>query len=77
MSKNYRINEFARRIGRATSTVHRWKRKGKLSAMRLPSGHRYFDGADVRTMLGDAPEKRLSVVYCRVSRAGQRESFRR
>jgi putative resolvase len=26
MSKIYRINEFARRIGRATGTVRRWER---------------------------------------------------
>ncbi|WP_234942731.1 MerR family DNA-binding transcriptional regulator [Cupriavidus necator] len=42
MSKVYRINEFAKRIGRAPSTVRRWEREGILAAKRLPSGHRYF-----------------------------------
>ena len=41
MSRNYRINEFAKRVGRATSTVRRWEREGKLTAKRLPSGQRY------------------------------------
>jgi putative resolvase len=76
MSKIYRINEFAKRIGRAPSTVRRWEREGLLTAKRLPSGHRYFDESDVRAMLGGAPEKRLTVVYCRVSSAGQRDDLR-
>ncbi|RCJ03223.1 MerR family transcriptional regulator, partial [Cupriavidus necator] len=52
MSKVYRINEFAKRIGRAPSTVRRWEREGILAAKRLPSGHRYFDESDVRATLG-------------------------
>ncbi|MDN0076471.1 MerR family transcriptional regulator, partial [Crenobacter sp. SG2303] len=75
MSNQYRINEFAKRIGRATSTVRRWEREGKLTAKRMPSGHRYFDESDVRTILGGAPERRLTVVYCRVSRAGQKDDL--
>ena len=67
MSKQYRINEFAQRIGRATSTIRRWEREGKLTAKRRPSGQRYFDESDVRAMLGGAPDKRLTVVCCRVS----------
>lgn len=75
MSKQYRINEFAARIGRSTSTVRRWESEGKLIAKRLPSGHRYFDESDVRAMLGGAPERRLTVVYCRVSSAGQKDDL--
>jgi predicted site-specific integrase-resolvase len=75
MNKVYRINEFADRIGRASSTVRRWEREGKLTAKRLPSGHRYFDESDVRAVLGGAPDKRLTVVYCRVSSAGQRDDL--
>ena len=75
MSKIYRINEFAKRIGRAPSTVRRWEREGILTAKRLPSGQRYFDESDVRATLGGAPERRLTVVYCRVSSAGQREDL--
>lgn len=62
MRKHYRINEFAVRIGRATSTIRRWEREGKLVAKRHPSGHRYFDEADVRAMLGGAPRHRLTVL---------------
>lgn len=56
MSSNYRINEFAKRVGRSVQTVRRWEKEGKLTAKRLPSGHRYFDESDVRAILGIAPE---------------------
>jgi putative resolvase len=75
MSNNYRINEFAKRLGRSTATVRRWEREGKLVAKRLPSGHRYFDESDVRALLGGAPEKKAIVVYCRVSSAGQKDDL--
>lgn len=63
----FRINEFARRVGRSVQTVRRWEKDGKLEPKRWPSGHRYFDEADVKAMLGIGPEKRETVVYCRVS----------
>ncbi|QVL47708.1 MAG: IS607 family transposase [Thiocapsa sp.] len=75
MSKIYRINEFAKRIGKAPSTIRRWEREGKLVAKRHPSGHRYFDEADVRRLTGGAPERRAVVVYCRVSSAGQKDDL--
>lgn len=46
-----------------------------MTAKRLLSGHRYFDESDVRAMLGGTPERRLTVVYCRVSRAGQKDDL--
>lgn len=75
MSKNYRIHEFAERIGRSTQTVRRWEREGKLVAKRLPSGQRYFDETDVRIILGNAPDKKDVVVYCRVSSVGQKDDL--
>ncbi|MHB8255284.1 MAG: IS607 family transposase [Acidiferrobacter sp.] len=75
MSKIYSMGEFAKRIGRSAQTVRRWEREGKLVAKRLPSGHRTFDESDVRHMMGRAPENRLTIVYCRVSRAGQKDDL--
>ena len=76
MSKIYRIGEFAKRIGRSTSTIRRWEAEGKLQAKRLKSGHRYFDESDVRKIFGFEPEKKLTVVYCRVSSAGQKNDLK-
>lgn len=75
MNKQYNISEFARRIGRSPSTVRRWDREGVLTTKRLPSGHRFFDEDDVRSVLGIAAEKRLTVVYCRVSSHGQKDDL--
>lgn len=75
MNNKYRIHEFAQRIGRSTDTVRRWEREGKFIAKRLPSGQRYFDESDVRLALGGSPEKKSTVVYCRVSSAGQKDDL--
>lgn len=75
MSKIYRITEFAKRIGKAPSTIRRWEREGKIIPKRHPSGHRYFDEADVRLLMGGVPEHRAVVVYCRVSSARQKDDL--
>ena len=75
MEMKYNISDFARRIGRSASTVRRWDRDGLISSKRLPSGHRYYDEGDVRTILGKSNEKRLTVVYCRVSSHGQKDDL--
>lgn len=75
MSKRYSIGKFAKRIGRSPQTIRRWESEGKLQAKRLPSGHRYFDESDVRAMLGVVPKIRHVVVYCRVSRARQKDDL--
>lgn len=75
MSKSYSIGMFAKRIGRSVQTVRRWEREGKLTTKRLPSGHRYFDESDVRRMMGGTPERRVIIVYCRVSSTGQKNDL--
>lgn len=76
MSKRYRIHEFAQRVGRSPQTIRRWEREGKLTPNRLPSGQRYFDEADVRSIVGGHPVEKKTVVYCRVSGAGQKNDLR-
>jgi len=73
MTKLYRVQEFAERIGKSTSTLRRWDREGKLPAKRSVGGHRYYDESDVRLALGiEMPEKdKKIVVYCRVSSRSQ------
>jgi predicted site-specific integrase-resolvase len=76
MSNKYRINEFAKKLGRSVQTIRRWEVEGKIVAKRLPSGHRYFDDSDVRLMMGGGvPIKRSVIVYCRVSSAGQKDDL--
>ncbi len=69
---NYRVHEFAKRIGKSTSTVRRWDREGKLVASRTPTGERYYTQEDVQKALGVAPTIKKVVVYCRVSSSNQK-----
>lgn len=75
MGKIYRIGEFAKRIGKSTSTLRRWDREGRLKAKRHPSGHRFYDESDVRSALGIPSERKQIVVYCRVSSRNQRDDL--
>jgi len=76
MNKIYRLHEFAKRIGKSTSTLRRWDREGTLKAKRFPSGHRYYDESDVRRLFGIKEPDRKIVVYCRVSSSGQRNDLK-
>ena len=75
MSKIYRIGEFAKRIGKSPRTLRRWDANGVLVAKRHPSGHRYYDESDVRQVFGGDPVFRRTIVYCRVSSAGQKDDL--
>ena len=76
MSKIYRLNEFAKRIGKSTQTLRRWDNEGRLVAKRTPTGHRYYDEMDIRKVLNCAASERKTVVYCRVSSAGQKDDLK-
>ena len=78
MSKQYRINEFAKRIGKAPSTVRRWEREGKFTSRRGAGGQRYYDESDVQRALRIAPEdaQKKVIVYCRVSSPAQKPDLR-
>ncbi|MER5964886.1 IS607 family transposase [Streptomyces sp. NPDC002057] len=77
MSNNYRIGEFAERIGRSAATVRRWEREGRITPKRTASGQRYFDDADVRAALnvGSTRQERITVAYCRVSSPDQTDDL--
>jgi putative resolvase len=78
MRKQYRIGEFAKRIGKATSTVRRWEREGKLVSRCGAGGQRDDDESDVQKALRVEPSARekITIVYCRVSSAGQKADLR-
>lgn len=69
------MREFAKRIGKSTNTLRRWDKEGTLVAKRMPSGHRYYDESDLRKLIGLPEPARKTIVYCRVSSAGQRNDL--
>ncbi len=76
MSKIYRINEFAKRIGKSASTLRRWDTEGRLIAKRTLTGQRYYDESDVRKILGIKDIDRKTIVYCRVSSSNQKDDLK-
>ena len=76
MGKIYKINEFAKRIGKSASTLRRWDSEGRLVAKRTPTGQRYYDESDVRKILGIKDIDRKIVVYCRVSSSNQKNDLK-
>ena len=76
MNKNYRVTEFANKIGKSASTLRRWDKDGTLKARRSPRGQRYYTDEDVLRVLGVNPDHKEVVVYCRVSSPGQKDDLK-
>ena len=76
MSKKYRPHEFADKVGVSTRTLRRWDASGKLIAKRTASNHRYYDETDIRQLYNIKEEPRKTIVYCRVSSAGQKNDLK-
>lgn len=41
-------------------TIRRWESRGRISAMRTPTGHRRYLRADVQSLISPAPEREAS-----------------
>ncbi len=72
----YKPVEFGALIGRTTSTLQRWDRGGRLRAYRTPTNRRYYTHDQYLEYIGQkANEKKLHVVYYRVSSSGQKDDM--
>ncbi|KHD06163.1 recombinase [Candidatus Thiomargarita nelsonii] len=76
MSQKYRPHEFANKVGVSTRTLRRWDASGKLIAKRTVSNHRYYDETDIHKLFNIKEEDRKTIVYCRVSSAGQKNDLK-
>jgi putative resolvase len=76
MSKKYKPHEFAEKLGVSTKTLRRWDACGKLIAKRTLSNHRYYDDTDIHKLFNTKEEDRKTIVYCRVSSAGQKDDLK-
>lgn len=69
----YRPHEFAKLIGKSTSTLRRWNKEGKLNPSRGIGNQRFYTDQDLQKALNiDSPIKNKVKVYCRVSSHGQK-----
>ena len=74
MKSTYSPQEFGQLIGRATKTLQKWDREGKLKAHRSPTtNRRYYTHDQYLAYRGlVAQEQGLTIVYTRVSGAAQK-----
>ena len=76
MKNMYNPRDFGALIGRATVTLRKWDREGKLIAFRTPNNRRYYTHEQYLQYIGHGAEKRQIVSYCRVSSSGQRNDLK-
>ena len=71
--KIYRLNEFAKLIGKSVQTLQRWDREGIFKAHRNKTNRRYYTHDQYLEYIGQkaSPEKK-NIVYYRVSGSGQK-----
>jgi putative resolvase len=74
MSSTYTPKEFGQLIGKATKTLQKWDREGRLKAHRSPQSNRRFYTHDqyLEYMGLKAAEGGKTIVYARVSTAAQK-----
>ena len=74
----YKPNQFAKKIGVSVSTLRRWDNENILNARRTQTNHRYYTDEDIQGYkeTKDSDKKKLTLVYCRVSSANQRDDLK-
>lgn len=75
---NYKVGEFAEKIGVSVSTLQRWDRTNVLKSRRTPTNQRYYTDEDLNRVLNleqETKSERKSVGYCRVSTQKQKKNL--
>lgn len=75
---NYKVGEFAEKIGVSVSTLQRWDRTNVLKSRRTPTNQRYYTDEDLNKVLNlesETKSKRKNVGYCRVLTQGQKKNL--
>lgn len=75
---NYKVGEFAEKIGVSVSTLQRWDRTNILKSRRTPTNQRYYTDEDLNRVLNlekETKSERKNVGYCRVSIQGQKKNM--
>ncbi|MBI5756094.1 MAG: IS607 family transposase [Nitrospirae bacterium] len=69
----YRLNEFAKLIGKSVQTLQRWDREGILKSHRSKTNRRYYTHDQYLEYIGQKATKgKKNIVYYRVSSSGQK-----
>jgi len=72
----YRLNEFAKKIGKSVQTLQRWDREKILIAKRTITNRRYYTHDQYLEIIGQkATLSKKTIVYYRVSSNGQKSDL--
>lgn len=77
MKKLVKISEAAKILNVHQNTLRNWDRKGKLTPVSTPGGHRKYLLSDIERLCGEEKEEKSNTVkvaiYCRVSSHDQKQ----
>ena len=79
MSKYYSIHEFSKILNVSAQTLRNWDKNGKLHPHHTTaSGYRYYSDEQLNQVLHIKPKNnRITIGYCRVSSAKQKDDLER
>ena len=77
---NYKVGEFAEKIGVSVSTLQRWDRTNVLKSRRTPTNQRFYTEEQLNQVLNlsnnnQNKKQGLKIGYCRVSTPNQKNSL--
>lgn len=71
----YSIHKFAEKLNKTPQTLRNWDKSGYLKpAYKSANGYRYYTDEQLNQVLG-IPTKRMTIGYCRVSSAKQKDDL--
>lgn len=80
MKKYYSIRKLSEMMDVSAQTLRNWEKSGKLIPdYKTNSGYRYYSQEQVNVITGNKPdiENRITIGYCRVSSAKQKDDLER
>lgn len=81
MSAFYKIGEFAEKSGLSITTLRRWDKEGKLKPAKVTDGGtRLYTDYQLKVLRGGSlfyARERITILYCRVSSAKQKDDLER
>jgi excisionase family DNA binding protein len=77
MKKHYTIKQAAELLGVSDDTLRRWETEGKMKPARTKGNHRRYVEEDLYQTKNLNHQQKLSIAYCRVSSADQKQDLQR
>ena len=78
MTEHTNLSEASRLLQVSQKTLRRWDKEGKIKTIRTAGGHRRIPSSEIDRLQGIvAPERTVTLAYCRVSTQKQNDNLER